>query len=235
MKGIKLPRKFKNVFRTFYFKITSQEAFAFLRISLYSLLFILILPPLVLLITIKREYASSQYDSLDNIPKTRIAIVFGAGLKDKGTKPGVMLEDRLLSVVDLYEERKIEKILITGDNNKIDYDETSVMESFIINQGVKKSDIVVDESGKRTYDSCIRAKKYYGVNSAILVTQGFHLPRALYLCDSAGINVIGFTADKQNYSNIYSNRVREFFALPLAYWDIWVAPPEIIESEPRQI
>lgn len=150
-----------------------------------------------------------------------VAIIFGAGVR--GNKPSKILEDRLLTGVELYNKNHVRKLLLTGDNGQHNYNEPKVMKEIVMKLGVPEQDIILDNKGFRTYDSCYRALHIFGVNKAILVTQRFHLPRSLYLCQSFGIDVIGIEADRQNYPKIYILflYIREFFAQFLSHINIY--------------
>ena len=129
----------------------------------------------------------------------RIAIVFGAGLTRSG-EPTPALYDRVATAVDLYQRGLVNKLLLTGDNRFINYNEPEAMRRTAVKLGVPDEDLVLDYAGRRTYDSCYRAREIFGVNHAILVTQAFHLDRALYLCDTFGIDSVGVVADRRNYT-----------------------------------
>lgn len=149
-----------------------------------------------------RSYGGKVYGSVAAVPAEtdpRIAIVFGAGLwRDGGPSP--VLYDRILTAVELYRAGKVRKLLLTGDNRFHNYNEPDVMRQTAIELGVPEEDLVPDYAGRRTYDSCYRAREIFGVRRAVLVTQGFHLDRALYLCDSLGIDSIGVVADRRDYT-----------------------------------
>ena len=114
-------------------------------------------------------------------PAAPAAIVFGAGLWRDGS-PSPVLQDRVATAADLYFSGKVKKILMSGDNRFIYYNEPGAMKKFALSLGVPEEDIVLDYAGRRTYDTCYRARAIFGLKEAILVTQSFHLPRALILC-----------------------------------------------------
>jgi SanA protein len=161
-----------------------------------------------------------------DVPVRRVAIVFGAGLWRNGTATPV-LYDRVAAAADLYLRGKVEKLLMSGDNRFIDYNEPAVMREVALSLGVPDEAIVLDYAGRRTYDTCYRAKAIFGVTEAILVTQGFHMPRALYECSRLGVDSVGVTADLRTYrksSMLYWN-MRELLATTAALWDVHVAHP----------
>ena len=176
------------------------------------------------------------YTSVDEIPADRIAIIFGAGLRRDGT-PTAVLRDRVETGAALYFNGKTEKLLMSGDNRFVEYNEPEAMRQYAISLGVPKDAIVLDYAGRRTYDSCYRAKAVFGVESALLVTQKFHLPRALFLCNALGIKSIGVEANNLNYRRIsllYWN-LREQFATFTAFLDIFVEKPTPILGQPEPI
>lgn len=162
----------------------------------------------------------------DSTVKYPVAIVFGAGLSWDGS-PSPVLRDRIRTAVDLYNQGKVKKLLLSGDNQYIDYNEPGAMQEYALELGVPADDIVLDYAGRRTYDTCFRANAIFNVDSAFLVTQRFHLPRAIFLCNQFGIEALGINADLREYSN-YSLRYwnfREIFATTSALWDVWFKKP----------
>ncbi len=117
------------------------------------------------------------------------------------------LYDRVATAVDLYQRGLVNKLLLTGDNRFVNYNEPEAMRRTAVKLGVPDEDLVLDYAGRRTYDSCYRAREIFGVNRAILVTQAFHLDRALYLCDAFGIDSVGVVADRRNYTQTRANVV----------------------------
>jgi SanA protein len=165
------------------------------------------------------------YTSAD-VPVHRIAIVFGAGLWRNGT-PTPVLEDRVKTAADLYFTGKVEKLLFSGDNRFVEYNEPEAMRQLALKLGVPSEAIVRDYAGRRTYDTCYRAGAIFGVNEAILVTQAFHMPRALYLCNHLGVKAVGVNSDIQKFRKsvvLYWN-MRELIATAAALWDIHIAHP----------
>ena len=154
-------------------------------------------------------YSPEIIKNINDIPETRVAIVFGAGLAQGETEPSAILEDRVLAAVELYKAGKVDKLLMTGDNSSVSHNEPKIMMDAAITAGVKEFDIQPDYAGNRTYDSCYRAKAVFGINKAVLVTQSFHLPRALYICSSLGIDVVGYASDLHEYEGITNFTTRE--------------------------
>jgi SanA protein len=143
-------------------------------------------------------YSKPRTFSAKDVSPHRVAIVFGAGLWRDGT-PTPVLRDRVQTAANLYFDSKVEKLLMSGDNRTLDYNEPESMRQYALSLGVPDGAIVLDYAGRRTYDTCYRARDIFGVKSAILVTQGFHLPRALFLCNMLGVDGVGVPADLQYY------------------------------------
>ena len=200
------------------------------RLSLLALL-ALLLPKIFILI-----YAVTRTYTLDSIPAERVAIVFGAGLYRDGSA-GPVLRDRIETAVKLYQLGKVNKLLMSGDNRFVNYNEPEAMRQYALELGVPDEDIILDYAGRRTYDTCYRASAIFGVKSAILVTQAFHLPRALFLCNSLGITSIGVEANNTYFlkrSRIYWN-IRELFATFQSVLDVYLLKPLPVLGNPEPI
>jgi SanA protein len=180
--------------------------------------------------------ARGRVYTVADVPARRVAIVFGAGLWRDGS-PTPILYDRVATAADLYHAGKVEKLLLSGDNRFVDYNEPAAMRELALTLGVPDEDIVLDYAGRRTYDTCYRAKAIFGVTQAILVTQEFHLPRALYLCNQLGLDAVGVNADLRDYrraSVLYWN-LRELIATTAAVWDVTVRHPVPVLGDPEPI
>jgi SanA protein len=181
-------------------------------------------------------YAAPRTYTLADAPTARAAVVFGAGLLWDGT-PTPVLRHRVATAADLYFAGKVEKILMSGDNRFVDYNEPGAMYSYAVELGVPPEDIVFDYAGRRTYDTCYRAKAIFGLDDVLLVTQRFHLPRALFLCGQMGLKSSGVIADRSEYSR--TSRVvwnlRETPATLVALVEAWVTHPLPVLGEPEPI
>lgn len=179
-------------------------------------------------------YAARLYSSAADMPADapRIAIVFGAGLNRSGG-PTPVLYDRVATAVDLYQRGLVDKLLLTGDNRFIDYNEPEAMRQTALQLGVPDSALVLDYAGRRTYDSCYRARSIFGVERAILVTQAFHLDRAMYLCASFGIDSVGVMADRRTYATSSETwwSIREAAATVAAWLDVNILKPTPVLGE----
>ncbi len=184
-------------------------------------------------------WASGYIHTVEESPARRVAIVFGARVYPSG-RPSAMLADRVMTAVDLYRAGKVDVILMTGDNSTHDYNEPQAMADFALEMGAPRDAIVLDYAGRRTYDSCYRARHIFRVADAVLVTQQFHLPRALLTCRALGIDAVGVAADVQRpwgYSraSITYSRLREFPATVVALLDVLRRPLPPIMGEPLPI
>jgi len=175
--------------------------------------------------------------SITEIPsedEKRIAIVFGARVFADGRLTN-SLYDRVLTGVELYRAGRVKKLLMTGDRKDDSYDEPSAMKKMALELGVAESDIVLDNDGKRTYDSCYRAKEIFEIKKAILVTQDYHQPRALYLCNNLGVESIGITANRRTYDREDYYHFREFFSVASAWFEINILPFEVAKGQKQPI
>ncbi len=167
----------------------------------------------------------SEIQTVETATPAPIAIVLGASVKRNGD-PSPALQDRLEIGYQLYESGRVEKVLITGDDGAYHIDEIHSMRRTLENLGVPSKDILEDGHGYRTYESCKRAKTVYDIDRAIIVTQRFHLGRALYLCNRLGIVTTGVPSDLRTYNKILIFTLRDAAASVLAWIDVNVYPPE---------
>lgn len=169
-------------------------------------------------------------------PSPRVAIVFGARVYSR-ERLSAMLRDRVDTAVDLYHADKVDKLLLSGGQNGLEYDEPTAMMAYALERGVPAEAMQPDYGGRRTYDSCYRAANIFQVQQAVLITQEFHLPRALLLCDNLGIEVVGVKADRRIYDprSIAFSEAREIPALLAALVDLVRRPLPPILGEPIPI
>ncbi len=182
--------------------------------KLYKIIFMIII--LVVIIIACGIFAINQIV----ISKTKNLIISEEEAKDKnadcililgagvwGSNPSPMLEDRLLEGINLYQLGASNKLLMSGDHSTADYDEVNVMKKFATDRGIKSEDIFMDHAGFSTYDSLYRAKEIFEAKSIIIVTQNYHLPRALYIAQKLGIKAYGVQANPRLYAG---QRMRDF-------------------------
>ena len=151
------------------------------------------------------------YDKLTDVPTCYTAIVLGAKVSSKGV-PSDYLQDRLDRSIELYRHKKITRLLLSGDHGQTSYDEVNSMKAYMIGHGIDTADIFLDHAGFNTYNTMVRAKKIFQVKEAIIVTQEFHLPRAVFIARSKGIEAYGIKADKRKYPTLKSLEIREILA-----------------------
>ena len=151
-------------------------------------------------------------------------MVLGASINPDGT-PSQMLEDRLEAGVDLYFMGAAPKILLTGDDGQIEYNEVQAMKNYVVAAGVPEEDIFLDHAGFSTYDSVYRASYVFGVESMIVVTQEYHLYRTLHGCKKMGIEAIGVGADQEVYTGQEMREGREILARVKDFFK-WIIKPE---------
>ena len=223
----------KGVASLKYMKLRKRWLRAFLL--LFILLLLAVAFPFVWRGWLERHYAAKIF-SADTIRQERVAIVFGARVYSNGRLSG-MLRDRVDTAIDLYKKGAVSKLLVSGDNQFEDYDEPSAMMEYAIAQGVPAEDIQPDFGGRRTYDTCYRAKSIFQVDSAILVTQQFHLPRALFLCEQLGMDAVGVAADRRVYDprSVRFSETREIPATVAALLDAILKLPPPVMGEPIPI
>lgn len=164
--------------------------------------------------------------SLETVPSKPVVLVPGAGLNATGG-PSAPLKDRLDAAITLYRQGKVQKLLLTGDNTEITYNEPGAMQIYALEQGVPEEDLVLDYAGRRTYDSCYRAHHIFGLDEVIVVTQAYHLPRALFLCENSELDAVGVPVEQSGYirSRYLFWNVREVFATVIAWLDVYVLKP----------
>jgi SanA protein len=184
---------------------------------------------------VEQRTAARVYESVDAVEPRPVALVLGAGLWADGSLTPI-LADRVATAVELYQAGKVQKLLCSGDNRFVDYNEPQAMKDYAVQLGVPAGDVVLDYAGRRTYDSCYRARAIFGVERVVVVTQRFHVARALYTCEALGLDAVAITADRRVYS---AERVvwmtREYLALLLAWWDVNVRHPVPVLGEPEPI
>lgn len=169
--------------------------------KIFILLFLLLLP--WFLFNLNRQFVPP-------IPGAPVALVLGAGLW--GDSPSPILTSRLDQAVRLYQAQLVRFILVSGDNRSIDYNEPEVMKNYLVSQGIPEKSIIKDHGGRRTIDSCWRAKNVFKTESVYIVTQEFHLPRAVFLCQKEGLEVLASPAPMPSFNSFVYLTIREVFA-----------------------
>lgn len=161
-------------------------------------------------------------DTFKNDEKADCILILGAGVKDGKPKP--MLRDRLLTGIELYKSGAAKKIIMSGDHGRADYDEVNVMRAFALEQGVRAEDIFLDHAGFSTYDSVYRAKNIFGAENIIIVSQKYHLYRALYIAKKLDVKAAGVYADLNTYGGQLKRDIREITARDKDFFKCIIKP-----------
>ena len=157
--------------------------------------------------TKKQIINNSDYTKLENID---CIIVLGAGIWRE--KPSPMLEDRLLEGINLYNNNVSNKIIMSGDHGREEYDEVNIMKNYAIEKGVPSEKIFMDHAGFSTYESIYRAKEIFKAKKVVIVTQKYHLYRALYIANQLGLEAYGVGSDPRKYVGATYRELREILA-----------------------
>ena len=187
------------------------------------LLYAFILGVIVVLsvnLLIKHQTNPAIYSNEQDIPKTKVAIIFGAGIKNN--KPGKYLKDRLDAGIELYKNNKIDKILLSGDNGSDEHDELTVMKLYCYQHGVDTNKIYLDYAGFDSYSTLYRSKYIFNIDTAILVSQKYHLNRCINIGNKLGVKSYGFAADQGTYQGYKYASFREYFAVVKSTIDILI-------------
>jgi vancomycin permeability regulator SanA len=163
------------------------------------------------------KYSDRIYSNA-SVPSRTTVIVFGAGVYAGG--PSFILKERMNVAAALFQAGKVERVLLSGDGRAVSFDETTVMETLAQESGIPRSVIVIDPVGYDTYSTCSHAHREYGITQAILVTQAFHLTRALLTCNQLGIDSVGVAAGQRNH-DIKSVVVWNLREIPATFADWW--------------
>ncbi len=181
-----------------------------LKIIFFVILVIIILTigiNLIIYFSTKNSIITDKSEKLENID---CILILGAGIWNN--QPSPMLEDRLLEGISLYKKGISSKIIMSGDHGKVDYDEVNIMKKFAIEKGVNSEDIFMDHAGFSTYESIYRTQKIFQVKKIVIVTQQYHLYRALYIAKQFGIEAYGVASNPREYARQSIREVREWIA-----------------------
>jgi vancomycin permeability regulator SanA len=181
---------------------------------LFSLVLVLAAPVAVLVAEQPHRFRIGE-----DIPAAPVALVLGAGIQPDGI-PSTFLSQRLAVAAQLYHDGTVRALVMSGDNSRKNYDEVSVMADRTVALGVPREAIVTDHAGFDTYSSCYRARSVWGVTRAIVVTQPFHLARAVAVCRALGVEAVGVQTDQMDVPVTWLGWVREIPAIDKAVLDI---------------
>ena len=176
----------------------------------------------------------SKVRTAQDVAPTSVALVLGAGLRPDGS-PSVYLARRLEAARDLYERGAVDVVLVSGDNGTPQHDEPTAMLDWLVAHGVPADHVVRDHAGFDTHDSCVRAHDVFGVEQAVVVTQDYHLRRAVFSCTAAGIAAVGVGVSSQSVRPVQALtwRVRELPASWKAAWDATTGRSPVYDGPPE--
>ena len=158
------------------------------------------------------------YNSIRRFPKNDVGIIFGAGIN--GDRPSKYLKDRLDAGILLYKAKRINKILLSGDNGRQEYDELTVVKNYCFRHGVDTAKIFIDYAGFDTYSTMYRAKHIFKIKRATLISQKYHLNRAIYIGQQLGIKPVGYSANKGEYKGYVYVTFREYLSIFKSFFDV---------------
>lgn len=189
---------------------------------------------IILHLSIRNGTKDHIYIDIKAVPEVYTAIVLGASVRPDGSLSGI-LEDRVETALELYNTGKVERFLLSGDHGQRNYDEVNAMKRYLMDRGVPISDIFLDHAGFDTYDSMYRAKHIFKVDSAIVVTQQFHLPRAVWLGRKLNLDIYGLRADRREYESTEHLKRREWLANIKAWYELNIGQKPTYSGKPIPI
>jgi len=202
----------------------------FACVLVFAILFVASINAFVMLSVDEDIFSPEDFTATDSYD---CILVLGAGVRDG--RPTDMLRDRLDTAVELYFSGVAKKLLVSGDHGSEDYDEVNVMKDYAVEKGVPSEDIFMDHSGFSTYESIYRADAVFGVKSCIIVTQKYHLFRALYAAEQFGLRAVGVSADVREYSGAFYRETRETLARVQDFFECLFKPLPTCLGDPVDI
>ncbi|MEO9893239.1 ElyC/SanA/YdcF family protein [Aurantibacter sp.] len=194
--------------------------------KLLKLTGIFILIPLLILFichtTITNSAKGKTFDNTDEIPKNKVGLVLGTSKKLSSGHSNPYYEYRITATVRLYQAKKIDFVLVSGDNGSRYYNEPTTFKKDLVKAGIPENKIYLDYAGFRTLDSMYRAKVVFGLEKVTVISQEFHNERAIYLGKQKGLNAIGFNAKDVSGQNGLKVHVREYFARVKVFLDMFM-------------
>lgn len=193
--------------------------------SFFLFLIILLIPPLYT----RWQMKSKTYSNPMSIPSHYSALILGAGI-DSANQPTDILQDRLRFAAALYKLGKVQKLILSGDNRTVSYNEPQVMQETLVKLGIPKEATQPDYAGRRTFASCYRAKTIFSQTDTIIITQSFHLSRALFICNQLGINSVGLISDVDRYDPVSWTywTIRDSLSFYLSLIDLYIRQPSTV-------
>ena len=184
------------------------------------LLAVIFVPNFIVVGKVKNDIISLE--EAESLADTDCAVILGAGVRNG--EPTPMLKDRLLTRIDLYKSGAVKKLIMSGDHGSKDYDEVNIMKSFAVDNGVPDEDIFMDHAGFSTYETVYRAKEIFEADNIIIVSQKYHLYRALYIAEKLDVKAVGVSADLRTYSGQKMRDLREILARDKDFFNCIIKP-----------
>jgi len=201
-------------------KGSKDSSFEFQKTTKYIFLVIFVVGLFFLLVMMRVQFKySDKIVQPQDLQSPNVGLVFGAGLKAKGV-PGLVLEDRVITAVKLFQENKVGRFILSGDNSSAGHNEVQAMKNLAMDQGLSEDVLLFDHAGLSTYDSCFHLKNEFNLRKVVLITQKYHLRRALYICNELGIEASGVAAQNSGYRSQWRFTFRELGASIQAWLDI---------------
>ena len=186
-------------------------------------------------LNISRRSRSRLYDSVEYVPYNRAALVLGTSPNGRNGGPNRFYMARIKACVELYNAKKIDRIIVSGDNRHVNYNEPEAMRRSLVEQGIPSEVIFLDYAGFRTFDSVVRAKEVFGQQSFTVVSQKFHNERAIFIAGKKGIDAVGYNAQGVDFNYGVMTYVREWFARCKVYLDLLTGKQPHFLGEPVEI
>ena len=210
-----------------------MKLLCFKNIIKFFLILLIILLVIFIMINVFVRKSTKKYIITEDDAKYLNAdciLVLGAGIWND--KPSHMLEDRLLEGINLYYNETSNKLLMSGDHGKVEYDEVNIMKNFAIAKGIPSKDIFMDHAGFSTYESMYRAKEIFKAKKIVVVTQKYHLYRALYIANKLGLEAYGVSSDPREYRGQIIRDIREKIACFKDFFKVIIKPkPKYLGDE----
>ena len=184
------------------------------------LLAVIFVPNFIVVSKAKNDIISLE--EAESLADTYCAVILGAGVRNG--KPTPMLKDRLLTGIELYKSGAVKKLIMSGDHGSEDYDEVIIMKSFAVDNGVPDEDIFMDHAGFSTYETVYRAKEIFEADNIIIVSQEYHLYRALYIAEKLDVKAVGVSADLRTYRGQKMRDLREILARDKDFFNCIIKP-----------
>ena len=222
---------FMNIGNIFKLVIRLIKSFSIKRMIIFAVFIFFVFSTLFLIgINIYINNYSEKYihQNLKDVPSSKVVLVLGASVYSDGQLSNI-LEDRVLAALELYVQGKVDKFILSGDHGTEYYDEVTNMKNYLVKKNVDSADLFLDHAGFNTYDSLYRAVSIFGADEMLIVTQEYHLPRAVYIARSLGINAFGYVADKREYLQMTKYKSREVLANVKAFLSV------LFNSKPRYL